>query len=73
MTILTDIRQQLSGGALDGVARQIGADRSATDRAVGAALPVLIGGLARNASQSPEAASSLARALERDHDPSLLE
>lgn len=73
MTILNEIRQQLAGGALDGIAQQIGADRSATDRAVGTALPMLIGGLARNASRSPEDAHSLAQALERDHDPSLLE
>jgi len=73
MEILNEIRQQLGGPALDGLARQIGAERPATERAVGAALPMLIGGLAKNANRSPDDARSLAHALERDHDPSLLD
>jgi len=73
MDILNEIRQQLGGPALDGLAQQIGAERPATEQAVGAALPLLIGGLARNANRSPEDAHSLAHALDRDHDPSLLE
>jgi len=73
MDILNEIRQQLGGPALDGLAQQIGAGRPATEQAVGAALPMLIGGLAKNANRSPEDARSLAHALDRDHDPSLLE
>ncbi len=73
MDILSEIRAQLDGGALDGLARQIGAGRPETERAVGAALPMIVGGLARNANRSPQAAHALAHALDRDHDPSLLE
>lgn len=73
MDILDQIRRQLDDRAIEGLAQQIGADRAGTEQAIGAALPTLLGGLARNAGRSPEGASSLARALERDHDPSLLE
>lgn len=73
MDILNQLQSQLRGPALDGLARQIGAGRGETESAVGAALPLLVGALARNANRSPEAAGSLARALERDHDPSLLD
>lgn len=73
MDILNQLQSQLRGPALDGLARQIGAGRGETEKAVGAALPLLVGALARNANRSPEAAGSLARAIERDHDPSLLD
>lgn len=73
MDILDSIRTGLDSGTLDALARQIGAGRPETERAVGAALPTLLGGLAHNANRSPEAARSLASALDRDHDPSLLE
>ncbi len=51
---------------------QIGADPESTQKALSAALPMLVGRLARNA-QSPEGAQSLANALDRDHDGSLLD
>jgi hypothetical protein len=73
MDILSQIQSQLGGSALDGLARQIGAGRGETERAVGAALPMLLGGLARNAASSPAEARSLARALDEDHDPSLVD
>lgn len=73
MNILDEIRGQLDDRAIDGLASQLGAGRGETAQAIGAALPTLLGGLARNASRSAEGASSLAAALERDHDPSLLE
>jgi len=73
MDILSQIQSQLGGSALEGLARQIGAGRGETERAVGAALPMIVGGLARNAARSREDASALARALDEDHDPSLLE
>lgn len=73
MDILDQIRRQLDDRAIEGLAQQIGADRAGTEQAIGAALPTLLGGLARNAGRSSEGASSLARALDRDHDPSLLE
>lgn len=72
MDVLDEIRRQLGDRGLEGLARQIGAGRGETERAVGAALPTLVGALARNAGR-PEGARSLARALDRDHDSSLLD
>lgn len=73
MSILDDIRSQLDDRTVEGIARQLGAGRGETETAIGAALPTLLGGLARNATRSSDDASSLAAALDRDHDPSLLE
>ncbi|HUO87416.1 MAG TPA: DUF937 domain-containing protein [Thermoanaerobaculia bacterium] len=73
MEVLNEIREQLGDGTLDGLARQVGAGRGETERAVGVALPMLIGALARNAGRSPQGADELAHALDRDHDPSLLD
>ncbi len=58
---------------MDQLAGVLGTDRSTTEKAVGAALPALIGGLAKNAMSSPDGAASLASALDRDHDGSLLD
>lgn len=73
MSILDDIRSQLDDRTIEGLARQLGAGRRETETAIGAALPTLLGGLARNANRSSAGAGSLAAALDRDHDPSLLE
>ena len=67
------LSSQLSGGALEQLGGQIGADREQTEAALSAAIPVLVGGLARNAVSSPDGAASLAKALERDHDGSVLD
>lgn len=69
--ILDLLTAHLDGGSVREMSRKIGADEGATQKAVAAALPLLIGGLARNAS-SREGAESLAGALDRDHDGSLL-
>jgi hypothetical protein len=73
MSILDDIRGQLDDRTIEGLAHQLGAKRDETETAIGAALPMLLGGLARNATRSSDGASSLASALDRDHDGSLLE
>ncbi len=70
--LLEMLSQQLSGPVVQQMSNQIGADPESTQKALSAALPMLVGGLARNA-QSPEGAQSLANALERDHDGSLLD
>ena len=70
--ILDLLNQQLSGPAVQQMSSQLSADPESTQKALSAALPMLVGGLARNA-QSPEGAQSLANALERDHDGSLLD
>ena len=63
---------QLKGGAISQMSQAIGADQQSTATAVEAALPMIIGAMARNAS-TPEGASSLSGALDRDHDGSVLE
>lgn len=70
--ILDLLNQQLNGPAVQQMSSQLGADPESTQKALSAALPMLVGGLARNA-QSSEGAQSLANALERDHDGSLLD
>jgi hypothetical protein len=71
MSILNELTQQLSGPALQALTQQLGTDQSTTQSAVEAALPMLIGALAKNAS-TEQGAQSLAGALERDHDGGIL-
>lgn len=66
------ISKQMGPGTAEQIGRQLGLDPQTTQQAIAAALPTLIGGLAKNA-QSPEGAQSLAHALERDHDGSVLD
>jgi hypothetical protein len=70
-SLLDAVTQQLGGGNLSRISQQIGADEGATQNAIGMALPVLVGGLARNASQ-PAGAAALDRALD-NHDGGLLD
>ncbi|WP_038215856.1 DUF937 domain-containing protein [Xenophilus azovorans] len=65
---LTDdlFSQLLQGGAPQQIAGQIGADADQTRDAIGAALPMLLGALGRNA-QQPQGAADLFGALQRDH------
>jgi hypothetical protein len=69
---LSMLLEQLTGDSLGPLSRQLGADRSSTQAAIGAALPLLFQGLARNASK-PDGAALLHRALERDHDGNVLD
>lgn len=66
------VSQQLGGDAIKQMSRIIGADEESTGSAVQSALPLLIGALARNSSND-EGASSLASALNKDHDGSILD
>ncbi|MES2304527.1 MAG: DUF937 domain-containing protein [Gemmatimonadota bacterium] len=59
-------------GALASIAAKLGVDETQARQAVESALPVLLGGLARNA-QNGEGASSLLAALDKDHDGSVLD
>jgi hypothetical protein len=73
MSSLVDmIMQQMAGGGIGQLSRAIGADERTTSSAVAGALPLLIGGLARNSARA-DGAEALAGALERDHDGSILE
>lgn len=69
--LISVLTRELSGAALGKLSGAAGADERSTQNAIAAALPVLIGAMARNASR-PEGAHDLDRALERDHDGSIL-
>lgn len=70
---ITDLLgQTLRSGALDQIGAQLGTDPQTTSQAVSAALPMLVGALARNSSQAG-GAEALAAALARDHDGSVLD
>lgn len=71
-TIFDTVMQQLGGSNLSALSQQIGADESTTQQAVQAALPMLLGGLARN-SANPSGAASLANALGEHRSSGLLE
>lgn len=58
--------QLQSGPALQQVSQQLGMYSGQASQAISAALPLLMGGLANNASQ-PQGAQSLLNALQRDH------
>lgn len=61
-SIFDTVTQHLGGANLTQLAQQIGADEATTSQAVQAALPMLLGGLARNAS-NPGGADALSSAL----------
>jgi len=65
-TLTDDLASQLQGAPLQQVAQQLGIDASQASSAIGAALPLLMGALGRNASQ-PEGAQALFGALQNDH------
>ncbi len=71
-SIMDLLSQQLGNNAISDLSRQLGTDKAHTEKAMTAALPVLMGALARNASK-PEGAEALSRALDRDHDGSVLD
>ena len=72
MGILDTVGQQLGGNTLTQISQQLGTDENTAAKAVSVALPLLLGGLSRNAS-TPEGAAALDQALTRDHDGSLLD
>src|SRR3546814_12505312 len=65
-TLTDDLASQLQGAPVQQVAQQLGIDSSQASSAIGAALPLLMGALGRNASQ-PEGAQALFGALQKDH------
>lgn len=69
---LTSLLGQLTGSDLGGLSAALGTDDRQTQAAVAAALPLLLKGLARNTA-TEDGASSLRRALEKDHDGSVLD
>lgn len=72
MDLMQILMQQLSGDGVKQISQQIGADEGTTNQAIGTALPVLISALAKNSSQQ-SGAENLHRALQNDHDGSILD
>lgn len=66
------LSQQISGQALSNLSQQLGTDENQVSSAISAALPMIVGAMARNAS-SEDGAKSLFNALQKDHDGSILE
>lgn len=64
--------QQQGNEAVDQISENVGAEPSAVNTAIQAALPMILGSLANNA-QTPQGAESLNSALESDHDGSILD
>ncbi len=71
-TLLDSVRGQISQDFVRQVGAKLGTDPQATSRAIDAALPMLLGGVARQA-QSPQGASGLWDMLDRNHDGSVLD
>jgi hypothetical protein len=72
-SLLEMLSQQLSPEVVRGMSRQIGADEGQTEKALSALLPMMVGGLAKNATSDQQGAMKLSRALERDHDGSMVD
>ena len=66
-SILEMLAGQLGSGGVRDIGSRIGSDEGTTGKAISAALPLLLGGLARNAKEG-SGASALAGALDRDLD-----
>ncbi|HEX5581761.1 MAG TPA: DUF937 domain-containing protein [Gemmatimonadaceae bacterium] len=71
-SIFDTVMQQLGGANMAQLSQQIGADEGTTRNAVQAALPMLLGGLARNSS-NPAGAASLSSALNEHRDTGILD
>lgn len=72
MALFEMIEQQLDPAAIRQIGQRVGADPDRTGQAINAALPMLIAAMARNAAD-PDRAEGLARAVDEDHDGSLLD
>ncbi len=70
--ILDMLGPALSGGTLQQLSGTVGADEQTTQRAMMAALPLILGAMNKN-TNDPQGAQSLASALEKDHDGGLLD
>ncbi len=69
-TLLQTLANNLDEQTLRKMSQAVGADEGQTERAISAALPMLLGALGRNAS-NPQGAQALTSALQRDHDGSI--
>jgi len=72
MDLIDLLQSQLSGNVIDQLSNQIGEEKEKTEVATSGIISMLTAALAKNAA-SPSGASSLASALENDHDGSILD
>ena len=70
-SVLDMLKGQIGGSTLSQVSQRLGANQGQIQQAIGAALPVLLAALARNAAK-PQGATALHEALVNDHDGSVL-
>lgn len=70
--LIGGLMSQFGGQAISQLAGSIGGSEDSTKSALGAALPIIVSAMAKNAS-TPEGASSLNNALEKDHDGGILD
>lgn len=66
------LRNRLDASTLDGLSRRVGAEPSLVQRVISIGVPMLVAGLSRN-TEDPDGRASLDRALQEDHDGSLLD
>ena len=66
------LSEAMSSLTIGQISQDLGADENTTAKAVRVALPILIGAMAENCA-TPDGASSLVGALDRDHNGSLLD
>lgn len=71
-TIIESLSRQLGPQATSKIGQALGVKEEQAETAMSAALPMLLGGLARNSSR-PEGAGALLAALDKDHDGSILD
>ncbi len=69
--LLDELMGSLGEGGVSQIAQGLGVDQGAAQKAIGMALPALLGGMATNAAK-PEGANALATALD-DHSPSIMD
>jgi hypothetical protein len=73
MALIDDILAQLGNSEVEQIGRQAGLAPADTSRAITGALPAILAGLANNSAASANGAASLASALDRNHDGSVLD
>ncbi|MDX1907489.1 MAG: DUF937 domain-containing protein [Bacteroidia bacterium] len=72
MSILNELMDQFSGPALDALSQQLGTDPGQTQSAISAALPMIVGAMAKQAS-TQEGAEALHQDIAQNHDGSIMD
>ncbi len=71
-TLIETLIDQFGDDAIRALSKRLGAGNSATSSALESAIPVIISALARN-TEKKNGAEALSKAIERDHDGSILD